>query len=140
MNYHSQLKFQYIKIKKRTFGFKKNTKKHDLIFNYNIREDPMLGIIYVDIICIPCIYYVCLRKMVYPWNRRQYKSNKVLYKGENQQCVIWPILGSYNNWWIINCLGSRKQHEETITEINVHIEQNAISNISLNIGKISKCQ
>ena len=32
MNYHSQLKFQYIKIKKRTFGFKKNTKKHDLIF------------------------------------------------------------------------------------------------------------
>ena len=100
----------------------------------------MLGIIYVDIICIPCIYYVCLRKMVYPWNRRQYKSNKVLYKGENQQCVIWPILGSYNNWWIINCIGSRKQHEETITEINVHIEQNAISNISLNIVKISKCQ
>ena len=58
----------------------------------------MLGIGYVAVIRIKCICYVCLRKLDYPWNRRQYKYNKDKYKGKNQQCVYWHILGSYNNW------------------------------------------
>ena len=40
-------------IKKKYVGFKKNIKKHDFIFHYNIRKDPMLGIGYVDVRSMP---------------------------------------------------------------------------------------
>ena len=36
---------------------------------------------------------------------------------------------------IVHFIDSIKQHEATNTDINVHIKQNAILNIALNIGK-----
>ena len=42
-------------IKKKAVGFKKNIKKYGLPFQYNIRADSMLGIIYVSVGRIPCI-------------------------------------------------------------------------------------
>ena len=39
----------------------------------------------------------------------------------------------YNNWQIIHCVGSQKQHVATNSDINVHIKQNSIRNIALNI-------
>ena len=61
---------------KKYIGFKNNIKKHGLIFHYNIRADPMLGVGYVDIIWIQCICYACLKKMAFTWNIRQEKYNK----------------------------------------------------------------
>ena len=71
----------------------------------------MLGIGYVSVIFIPCSCYACLIKLDLPWNRRQDKFNQVRLESENQQCVYWAILGSYNNWQITNCIDSIKKHE-----------------------------
>ena len=79
--------------------------------------------------------YACSRKLNSPCKGRKDRYNQVQYKGENQQCVDWPILGSYNHWNIINCINSRKYHRKTNTKTNVHIKPNAIRNIDLNIGK-----
>ena len=91
----------------------------------------MLGIGYVDFRQIPCSCSVCLRKMDSTWNRRKDKHNHVQYTGENKQCVHWPILGSYKNWHIIHSIDSKKQNKSTKSDINVHIKQDDIRNISL---------
>ena len=52
----------------------------------------MLGIGYVSVRCITCSCSAYLRKLSYPWNRRQYRYNKFRYKGENKQFVYWTIL------------------------------------------------
>ena len=67
-------------------------------------------------------------------DRIQDKYNQDIYKGENQNCSYWPIIGSYKNWQIIHCIDSRKTWS-TYTGINIHINQNTIRNIALNIGK-----
>ena len=36
---------------------------------------------------------------------------------------------------MIHCIDIRKQQESTDTDINVHIKQNSVRKISLNIGK-----
>ena len=95
----------------------------------------MLCIDYDDVRWIPCSCSECLSKLDSTCNIIQYKVNQVLYRGENQQCVYWPILGSLKNWQIIHYIDSRKQHEATNTEINVHINKNSIRDIDLNIGK-----
>ena len=102
-------------------GFKKNIKKHGLIFHYSIRADPFLGVGYVAVRQITCSCSVCLSKLYFSWNRSQYKYNQDQYRGENQNCVYWPIIGSYNNWQIIHFVCSRKQHKSIDTDINFHI-------------------
>ena len=72
--------------------------------------------------------------MDYQWNRNQDKYNQVWYKGENQNCVYWPIIGSYNNWKIIHCIDSIKK-ESTDNDRNVPINQNTTRDIDLKIGK-----
>ena len=117
-------------INNKDVGFKKNINKHGLIFQSNIRSDPLLGICYVAVIQIPRSCSECLRKLTSPWNISQDKYNQDLYKGDNQNCVYWPILGSYNNQKIIHCIQIRKQHESSYTGINVYIKQHAIRNIA----------
>ena len=63
-------------ISRKSVGFKKNIKNHGLVFDHNIREDPMLVIGYVAVICIPCICYDCLRKMTSTCNIIQDKYNQ----------------------------------------------------------------
>ena len=63
-----------------------------------------------------------LKKLAYPWNRSQDKYNKYQYKGDNQNCVYWPILGSYKSLQIFNCIESMKWHESSYTSMNVHIK------------------
>ena len=48
---------------------------------------------------------------------------------------IINVIGYYNNWRIIHCIASRKQHESMDTDINDHTKHNSIGNIDLNIGK-----
>ena len=64
-------------IKKKYVNFRKNINKHGLVFHYNIRADPMLGMGYVSVRRIPCSFSVCLRKLDSRWNRRQDKYNQV---------------------------------------------------------------
>ena len=94
----------------------------------------MLCIGYVEFKWV-CICSAFLRKLDSPLNRSQDNYNHDRYRGENQNCEYWPILGSYNNWKIIHCIDGRKQHESTNTDINAYIKKNFIRNIALNIGK-----
>ena len=48
-------------IKKIYVGFKNNVKTHGLPFHYTISTYHMLGVGYVDVRWIPCIWYACLR-------------------------------------------------------------------------------
>ena len=95
----------------------------------------MFGIGYIAVRRIPCNCYACLRKLDSLWNRIKVNYNKYKYKGENQQCSYWPILGSYKNWQIIHFIDSKKQHETTRYDINVNIKKNSIRKITLNIGR-----
>ena len=45
------------------------------------------------------------------------------------------IMRSYKNWRTIHYFESIKQLYSTDTDINVHIKQNSVRKISLNIGK-----
>ena len=74
IHYHlpKQYHAQYMNLKK-VVGFKNTIKKHDFLFYYNIRSDPLLNIGYVDVRRIPCSCYVCLIKLDSPCNRSQYK-------------------------------------------------------------------
>ena len=88
--YNTQILRKYV-------SFKKNIKKHSLLFHYNIRSDTMLGIEYVACRQITCSCSSCLSKLSSPCNIRQEKFNKVRYKVDNEQCVYLPILGFYKN-------------------------------------------
>ena len=80
-------------IKGKTVGFKKNVKKNGLVRHYNLRADPLLGIGYVAVKQIPCSCSAGLIKLDSPWIISQDMYNKDQYKGKNQNCVYWPILG-----------------------------------------------
>ena len=84
-------------IKKKDDGFRKNTKKHALIFYYIIISHPLLSIDDVSVRRIICRCSSCLRKLDSTFNRIQDKYNKFRYEGANEKCVYWPILGLYNN-------------------------------------------
>ena len=75
------------------------------------------------------------RKLACPWNRSQDKYNQDWYKSENQYCLHWLILGSYQNSQIMHCIESRNQHKSTETGISFYVKHNAIRDIVLNIGK-----
>ena len=122
-------------IKEKAVGFKKNMKKHGLLFHCNIRAYTLLGIHYVSVIRIPCRCSACLRKLISPWKTSEDKYIQDRYKSDNQNYVHWPILGSYNNWKISHCIDCIKVLKSTNSNINVHIKQNSIKNISFNIFK-----
>ena len=82
----------------------------------------MFGVVYVAIRWIPYIFSTCLRKLASPQNRRKYKYNKYRYKGEDQKFFYRPILGSYENWQIINCIYGIKQQGATNTDKKIHIK------------------
>ena len=104
-----------------------------MVFHYNIQADHTLGIGHFPVISIPCRCSAYLRKLDSTRNRIQDKYNKYRYNGKNQHCFYCPILGSKKNGLIIHCIDSLKLLEATNIDINVHIKQNYISNIALNI-------
>ena len=98
-------------IKKKAVGSNRNIKKHGLLFRYNIKADPLLGVGYVEVRRIPCICSGYLSKLDSPRHRIQDNYNQDIYKGENKNCVYWTILGSYKNWHMIHYIESRKQQK-----------------------------
>ena len=58
-----------------------NIKKNGLLFHYNIRADPMLGIGYAAVIRIQCSYFSCVSNLDSTWNRRQYVKTNSMFIG-----------------------------------------------------------
>ena len=56
-------------IKEKAVDLKNNIKKHGLLFHYNIIADHLLGVGYVNVRWLPCIFLECLRKLFPPCNR-----------------------------------------------------------------------
>ena len=109
MNYHLQKHIMFNTCISRKFvRFKNNIRNQGLNFHYNIREDPMWCVGCVSVIWIPCSCSECLSKLDHPRNIIQYTCKQDRYKGGNQQCIFWPILGSYKNWQIIHYIDSLK--------------------------------
>ena len=74
-------------IRKKADNLEKNMNKYDLIFHYNIKEYPLLGIGYVAVVSMTCTFSACLKKITDPWNRIQDKYNHIQYKCKIQNCV-----------------------------------------------------
>ena len=91
-------------ILRKTVGFKKNIKKHGLLFHYNIRSYPMLGIGHFSVIWIQFRCSAYLRKLYSPCNIGQDIYTQVRYKVENQQCFfayprVLQKLTDYSLYW-----------------------------------------
>ena len=75
-----------------------------MLVHYSIRAYTMLGVGYVTVRFILWRCSAWLRKPGSKWTIIQDKYKQGQYKGENQECVYWTILGSDKNWLIIHCI------------------------------------
>ena len=71
-----------------------------LIKNYHLRFDTKLGHVICEILRIPCACVACTSILGQPWisgipSKNQSRCQHVI------DCTYWPVLGSYNNWNII---------------------------------------
>ena len=103
-HYHNKKDVQYDGINKKFVGFLqgKNITKHGCSFHYNYRCDPNLGIGYAAVQRIPCCCEACMLQLAQPWDHQTDYYNQPRYSGNNTDCVLWPLLGSYNNWKVVH--------------------------------------
>ena len=84
--------------------------------NYHLRFDPELGMGLCAILRIPCECVACTSMLDKPWisgiSLDKQDRSKPLTK-----CTYWPVLGSFNNWNIIQ-LSSKSTSSDTFDEIH----------------------
>ena len=68
--------------------------------NYHLRFDPKLGHGICAISRIPCVCVGCISMLDKPWIYG-IPSNKQARYQPVTNCTYWTVLGSYNNWIII---------------------------------------
>ena len=77
--------------------------------HYHLRFDPKLGHGICKINCISCACVACKLMLDQPW------ISGILLKKARQKpiidCTYWPVLGSYNNWNIIELTPKSTQFE-----------------------------
>ena len=85
-------------------GFKqgRDIKKHGCSLHYNYRCDPQLGIGRAAVCCIPCCCEKCVQQLSKEWDHTKDCYSQPRYSGSNTDCVLWTLLGPYNNWRVVN--------------------------------------
>ena len=68
--------------------------------HYNLRFDTNLGHDICAIRRIPCAYVGCTSMLDKPWVSSMLSKKQASYQPV-ANCTYWPVLGSYNNWNII---------------------------------------
>ena len=68
--------------------------------DYHLRFDPKLGMGKCEICCIPCACVPCKAMLDKPWISSTPSEKQERYKPVTN-CTYWPVLGSFNNWNII---------------------------------------
>ena len=68
--------------------------------NYHLRFDPNLGHDICVIRRIPCACIECTSMLDKPWISGIPSNKQTCYQPVTN-CTYWPVLGSYNNWNII---------------------------------------
>ena len=98
--------------------------------HYRLRLYPKLGNSICAILCIPCAC-VAFSSMIYkPWISDTPSNKEERYKLVTK-CIYWSVLGSFNNWNIIQFLKKPTPYEEFD-----EIHQVVIDGISDNIASL----
>ena len=69
--------------------------------NYNLRFDPKLGHGICEIICKPCACVACTSILDKPWISDIPSTKQACYQ-HFTNCTYFKVVGSYNNWNIID--------------------------------------
>ena len=84
--------------------------------NYHIIFDPKLGHVTCAIRCINCDFTVCTSILVKSWVHGIPLKQQPCYQPV-KYCTYWPVLGSFNNWNIIQ-LSHKASSSEEIDKIH----------------------
>ena len=98
-------KVRYSNLCKRTKGWKKqvhNQKGNGIQYHYNFRADPVLGLGYIAVRRIPCACHACIDQLNKPWKLKTSFNDQPRYMPNNQNCILWNVLGELNNWILIS--------------------------------------
>ena len=87
-----------------------------MIKHYHLRFDPKLGNVVCKIRLIPCACVVCTPMLDKPWISGIPSDEQELYKPVTK-CNYWPVLGSFNNWNIIQ-FSQMSIHYDAFDEIH----------------------
>ena len=87
-----------------------------LIKHYHLRFDPKLGNGICAIHRIPCACVACISMLDKPWISGIPPDEKDCYKTVTK-CTYWPVLGSFNNWKIIQ-LSQKSTSSDAFDEIH----------------------
>ena len=68
--------------------------------NYHLHFDPKLGMGVCVIRRIPCVCVACTSMLYKPWISGISSDKQEQYKTVTK-CTYWPVLGTFNNWNII---------------------------------------
>ena len=84
--------------------------------HYHLSFDPKLGTGVCAIFCITCDCDACKSMLDKPWTSGISSDKQERYKPVTK-CTYWPILGSFNNWKIIE-ISPKSTSSETFDEIH----------------------
>ena len=84
--------------------------------HYQLRFDTTLGTGLCEILRIPCACVACTSMLDKPWISGIPSDKQERYKPVTK-CTYWPVLGSFNNWNIIQ-LSQKSTPSDTFDEIH----------------------
>ena len=102
----------------------------ELIKHYHLSFDPKLGNVVCEILLIPCACVACTRMLEKTWILGITSDKQERYKPVTN-CTDWSVLGSFNNWNIIQ-LSQKSTPYDKIDEMH----QVAIDGISDNMDSL----
>ena len=84
--------------------------------HYHFRFYPKLGMAIHAIFRTPCAFVACASMLDKPWISGMPPGKKERYKPVTK-CTYWPVLGSFNNWNMIE-LSQNSTSSDTFDEIH----------------------
>ena len=133
---HSDVR--YAGISKGTKGWKnvKNQSGNGMQHYYNFRADPALGKDLIACRRIPCACNSCIQQLKEPWIPHLSYDKQPRYKPNDSSCILWNVLGEYNNWIIISIIDRSPNTKMSTTNIDNSVFESAIHSRSLAMSSV----
>ena len=113
-------------------------KSKGVLRRYNYRSDPKLAQKFVDIRMITCSCHTCTTTLCLSWDYKiKYARNQPRYE-RVYDCKYSLIIGSHNNWIIINFIDDGT-YEREYDHINIKILDSNVTDISSIISEGTFC-
>ena len=133
--YHiqDQCDVRYSGISKATRGWTniKNQKGNGIQHFYNFRADPALGKDFIACRRIPCACDSCVDQLKEPWIPNLRHDKQPRYRPNNTSCVLWNVMGEYNNWILRSIVDSSSNKKPSTSVIDSTVFQSGIKNRTL---------